>query len=351
MNSKLLSIIVPVYNGECYIEDTVKSILSSTHKNIQVLLINDGSLDESGDICNTMSLVDERVEVFHKTNGGIADARNYGLSLAKGDYIAFADQDDFVPPEMYAELIEKIEASGCDVVVSNFATFKDNPNSFEACDCIKTDINILGDELEGLRKWLLIGEVMDLPEITVSATVWNCIFSAEIIKKCDLKFKSYIRFDDDYIFLIEFLRNATSCALTKKSYYRWRVHNKSESHTKKYIENLYNKYYDMYQFKKAYMNSLTISSEEKKKIANYFADRVNSSCIMNESIKVTDFYTFKQKRREICGIIKNSKQLYGVGNISSIKYLFKKHGKKAGLIALLARFHCVSLAIVVSLYC
>ena len=89
-----LSIIIPVYNGEHYIENTVRSVLSSSWHDLELLLIDDGSTDSSLAICNRLAETDTRIKVYHKANGGIAEARNYGLIHANGNHIGFCDQDD-----------------------------------------------------------------------------------------------------------------------------------------------------------------------------------------------------------------------------------------------------------------
>lgn len=96
--SDLVSVVVPVYKGEAYIEKTVKTILSQEYKNIELLLINDGSPDESGSIIDRIAISDKRVKVFHKENGGVAEARNFGIERAKGELVAFCDQDDLWMP-------------------------------------------------------------------------------------------------------------------------------------------------------------------------------------------------------------------------------------------------------------
>lgn len=93
---KLVSIIIPVYNVEKYIDRCLNSVITQTYKNIEVILVDDGSTDKSGKICDKWSLKDSRIKSYHKENGGLADARNYGVAKANGDYIEFLDSDDFI---------------------------------------------------------------------------------------------------------------------------------------------------------------------------------------------------------------------------------------------------------------
>jgi glycosyltransferase involved in cell wall biosynthesis len=101
----LLSIIVPIYNVEFFLEKNIKSILSQTYENIELLLVDDGSTDNSLSICYSFSKIDKRIRVLHKTNGGLSDARNFGIKNSKGDYIGFVDGDDFIEPDMYEALL------------------------------------------------------------------------------------------------------------------------------------------------------------------------------------------------------------------------------------------------------
>ena len=116
MNQKI-SVIVPVYNTEKYLEKCVQSILNQTYKNLQIILVNDGSTDRSPEICDEFSEKDSRVTVVHKENGGLSSARNAGIDAATGDYLGFVDSDDFVSPDMYELLVENIGSS--DKEISN----------------------------------------------------------------------------------------------------------------------------------------------------------------------------------------------------------------------------------------
>ena len=116
----LLSVIVPVYNVEPYLEDCVRSILSQTYAPLEALLIDDGSTDGSGAMCDALAKEDARVRVFHKENGGQAAAKNLGIANARGAYLGFVDGDDHVAAEMYASLIAAMEANGANIAECAF---------------------------------------------------------------------------------------------------------------------------------------------------------------------------------------------------------------------------------------
>ena len=117
----LISFIVPIYNVERYLQKCVDSILAQSYSNIEVVLVDDGSTDESVAICDSYANRDKRVQVIHKENGGASSARNEGLSFAHGSYIAFIDSDDYVSPSMAEKLLDAISKTDSDLAMCNFA--------------------------------------------------------------------------------------------------------------------------------------------------------------------------------------------------------------------------------------
>ncbi len=127
----IISVIVPVYNVEEYIHRCIDSILAQTFKEFELILVDDGSPDQSGKICDEYALIDSRIKVIHKKNGGLSDARNAGLEVAQGEYIGFVDSDDFIESDMYEKLLE-----AC----------KENSSQIAMCG----RYNVLGEELHPL---------------------------------------------------------------------------------------------------------------------------------------------------------------------------------------------------------
>ena len=123
-NKNLISVIVPVYNVELLLDRCVSSITNQTFTNLEIILVDDGSTDGSGMICDLWSDKDTRVKVIHKKNGGLASARNAGLVLASGNYISFVDSDDWISPEMLRILYEKINLNNADIAVCNYYVAK-----------------------------------------------------------------------------------------------------------------------------------------------------------------------------------------------------------------------------------
>ena len=103
--SEIISVIVPIYNMEDRLERCIESIIRQTYPNLQIILVDDGSLDSSGKICDFFAKKDDRIVVVHQKNQGVAAARNTGLDCVKGQFIGFVDPDDYIDPQMYEELI------------------------------------------------------------------------------------------------------------------------------------------------------------------------------------------------------------------------------------------------------
>lgn len=145
---KLVSVIVPVYNVEKYIDKCVHSLISQDFPNLEIILVDDGSTDSSGKKCDEWKQKDHRISVIHKRNGGLSDARNAGLEIATGDYVGFVDSDDYIETDMYSLLVEAIEKYDADISCCRYSkVFSDGRvdrigdnhqiNVFEEIDCLK----------------------------------------------------------------------------------------------------------------------------------------------------------------------------------------------------------------------
>lgn len=119
----LISVIVPVYNVEPYLERCIESIVDQTYQNWQMILVDDGSMDQSGSICDRYAGKDDRIQVIHKTNGGLSDARNCGIEKADGQYIAFVDSDDFVQKDFLKVQYENLARAGADMAICSYQNY------------------------------------------------------------------------------------------------------------------------------------------------------------------------------------------------------------------------------------
>lgn len=168
-----ISIIVPIYNVEKYIEKTIKTILQQSYENIEVLLINDGSTDNSKLICEKFCSLDKRVKLINKKNGGLSSARNVGIKYAKGELIVFIDGDDYIENDMMEKLYNAIKVSNADIAICNFDFVDDHEAVIKNEYVVRNQI--LSPE-ECLHK--LIGD-----KYFYYVTAWNKMYKKDIFKK------------------------------------------------------------------------------------------------------------------------------------------------------------------------
>jgi glycosyltransferase involved in cell wall biosynthesis len=169
-----LSIIVPVYNVEQYLHKCIESILAQTFSDYELILVNDGSKDKSGEICDEYLKKDSRVKVIHKKNNGLASARNTGIIQARGTYVGFIDSDDWIEDDMYKNLYESCEKTNADISIIGVREVDEKGNSLNVY--IPNDIN--------------------LREILKKAYAWNKIFKKQLFFDHNLFFKEGKYYED-----------------------------------------------------------------------------------------------------------------------------------------------------------
>ena len=192
----LISIIVPVYNVELYITKCIDSIICQTHSNLDIILINDGSIDLSGEICDKYAQYDSRIRVVHKQNGGQSQARNVGLSMAKGDYIGFVDSDDYIEPNMYEKLLYYMKVNHSDIVECGVKNIYSDGVVYEESNQV-----FCYSGKEALEKHLKEPNSSKSPR----AAVWSKLFKTSIIK--DIQFPEG-KIHEDFYFTYRSLINA-----------------------------------------------------------------------------------------------------------------------------------------------
>lgn len=202
-----VSIIIPVYNSEKYLRMTIESLLNQTYKDFEIILVDDGSVDASGKLCDDLSLTDRRIVVIHKENGGVSSARNVGIENARGELISFVDHDDYVFSDYLMTMVNEIEEYD---LLQSFSLGGPR-NTIKTCkrfalDKTKTLKCIKGDN----------GDVV-FPEVDMNnmATIWNQLYKKEVIDKYQLRFRSIQ--SEDELFSYEYMMYANSI---KKIHYQ-----------------------------------------------------------------------------------------------------------------------------------
>lgn len=202
----LVSVIVPVYNVEKFIEKCVRSIMEQDYRAIEIILVNDGTKDSSGRICDDLALQDTRIQVIHKENTGVSSARNTGLAVARGEYIAFIDGDDYVSKEYISYLVDLVRKFDCEMAIS-----KNNFTSFDNKQ-VKDDVQ------KTVSAEQVIEEIYLGP---INVAVWNKLYRHDFLKKAGLRFNEQIWYGEGMLFNIECLQHTDRIALGyKKVYYQ-----------------------------------------------------------------------------------------------------------------------------------
>lgn len=204
MNQPLISVIVAIYNVEEYLPKCIESILNQTYKNIELILVIDGSPDNSLNICNQYAEKDGRIKVIEKENGGQATARNKALDIAMGDYIGFIDGDDWIEPEMYQTLYEVASNESADVVQCGW--YKVDPDGRKVCPYPNEYKKVLSSD-EALES------LIDFPEFPLNTSVCSKLFKSEVAQH--FRFSPVRAYEDDeYIFKTVSYANKIVCLNT-----------------------------------------------------------------------------------------------------------------------------------------
>ena len=214
----LISIVIPVYNVSKYLKKCVDSVVNQTYKNIEIILVDDGSIDDSGKKCEDLSKKDKRIRVFHKENGGLSDARNYGIDKAKGKYVCFVDSDDFVTQDMCEILYNDIMEFNADVA---FCTFIDCYGDIPIID--NKNIERYKITKKEAIKYVMIGDKVPLSAVAK-------LYKKSIFEKVKFeKGKTY----EDAIIMVELLDHCNYVSYNSSSVYYY-VHRKNSITTTKF---------------------------------------------------------------------------------------------------------------------
>lgn len=215
----LISIIVPIYNAAKSLHRCIDSILTQTYTDFELILVDDGSKDNSGMICDEYAKRDERVKVYHKENGGVSSARNLRLEGISGDFVAFIDSDDWIKPDFLEQM--NIASSGADMVICEMAYERDGK-------VIYSDNSLAGkDKIAYLKYQILYG----------FTSVCNCMFSRELVNTYNLRFEA-VRYSEDFIFSLKAICLATSIKYVDAPLYHYNRNNESSA-LHKYPDNMH----------------------------------------------------------------------------------------------------------------
>ncbi len=313
MNIKI-SVIVPIYKVERYLRQCIDSIINQTYSNLEIILVDDGSPDNCGIICDEYAKIDKRIKVIHKENGGLSSARNAGLDIATGEYIGFVDSDDYIDKTMYEELINSIKKYDSDISTGMFFNkyrfFRKNSKGFDKELVFKGKDKFINTKV-GYK--------------CIYFNVWSKLYKREIFD--NIRFPEGMCFEDSYI-IYEILDKAESISYVPKYLYYYRIRKNSiskkdccncldqiKSHNKNISFHKMKQYYDLVDYE-SYSKCLTILNNAYK--------------LGYKSINDDRYKSQKDELVNTLNELKNSKYLSSkqMSNINKISSNIDKYYKK-----------------------
>lgn len=267
----LISIIVAVYNTDKYLRKCLESIVNQTYQNIEILLIDDGSADTSGKICDEYAKKDSRIRVYHQNNKGVGAARQLGIEQAIGEYSIHVDSDDWIEKNMLEEMCTVVEKDNCDILITDF--FYDNGTIFQLCI----------DKPTALDSYSIIN---DICKGKVSSGVCNKLIRHNLYNKFLISFSKGINYGEDQLVLMQLLMNIKKVSYLNKSYYYYYCN--SESITKKVDK-------DFFQNK---ISPFIIELGNILKTESFKSTVINNNKLLLKNYLIdSDVFTFKELKR------------------------------------------------------
>lgn len=213
-----ISVIVPIFNMEEYLERCLNSLVNQTYKNLEIILVNDGSTDKSLEICEKFKKNDSRIKIVNKENGGLSDARNFGLREVSGEYISFIDSDDFIELDMFEYIIEEMNKRNCDIGICGiYIDYENGKNIIK-----KNDKMEILSSTEGIIKLNSFS--------SFDMAVWNKIYRKEVI---DNIYFPKGKNSEDYFVMVKYFHKAKKIIVLPEAKYHYFQRNNSISRGKK----------------------------------------------------------------------------------------------------------------------
>lgn len=229
MNDKLVTVVVPIYNVEKYLKKCVDTIINQTYQNLEIILVDDGSTDSSGKIADDYQVIDKRISVIHKENGGLSDARNAGMKIATGDYVCFIDSDDYVELDMIENAMKMITPQNLNVVIWGFYVDTEDDNG----NLTKRSEHVLNQNVVDIDK--NINEIeIDLNFLNHLGYAWNKLYNLNFLKKYNFEFEKGLSAIEDGEFNTRVFQKIDKFGIISKAFNHYIQRNRETLGNKKY---------------------------------------------------------------------------------------------------------------------
>ncbi|WP_340002301.1 glycosyltransferase [Oceanobacillus sp. FSL K6-0127] len=322
----MVSIIIPVYNAEKYLENCIESILNQSYKNLEIILVNDGSTDNSGEICDLYAKDNKKIKVIHQHNSGPSVARNKGILAAKGDLIQFVDSDDSLETDMTGTLVESLDKQS-QLVICGYNTIEQYNSQFVVLQKIPSIFGVYNKEnfLENFGRLFNDGQI---------SSPCNKLYKAQIILKNKLFFMEDMNIGEDLMFNLKYIKEIDSVSLVNKPLYNYLKYNNTFSLTGSYK----NKYFETQKFLFSVLKNFLIENNNYKgENSNYleltFTSRIIGS--LNNLLHNNNIYSPKSIKKEI-------KEIISQDSVRNNLPYFKKGNLQWKIIGVLIKYRLVN---------
>lgn len=276
IENPLISIVVPAYNVSNFLDRCIESLVKQTYSNLEIIIVDDGSRDSTGDLCDLWEKKDNRIKVIHKRNQGLGLARNTGLQSCKGKYISFVDSDDFVEKEMYERMVEVLEKENADTCYCSHNVYSNDEKKI-----VETLIAEKGTYTGKEILLDILGSEPEFPKDCVrQMSVWAALFSNSLIQDFNLQFLSERKYIcEDLTFDVQYLPKSEKVVVIENAFYNYCINENSLTH-KYYSDRLEREKY-LYKFMIEKLETIYMKKEYENRYNRLFLGRVRN-CILQE---------------------------------------------------------------------
>lgn len=308
-----VSIIIPVYNVEKYLKECIDSVIAQTYKELEIIVIDDGSTDASSQICDTYETIDSRIKVIHQCNGGLSVARNVGMSLATGDYIYFLDSDDYIDRTAVEKLCDLMEYNGADVVIFNAICFCEDHIAVKKDSYIRKGNYSSNNSMELALQEFMLDEYKPCVPLA--------FFNREFLKAHGMKFLEGIAGEDE-LFMYFIYMTACKMIYCESTFYHRRVRAGSIMTSNTKLKWKCESYYTIYQ---KMLEVYTYLDGFKAKVASEFIVRITKSFMLLSGSLLED----KEISNAYLNICDDIRKNHGFGDFSLI---IRTYNRKLGVL-------------------
>jgi glycosyltransferase EpsH len=314
----LVSVIIPVYNSDKYLEDCIESLINQTLNNIELIFINDGSIDNSKSIIEKYKEKDKRIVLKDKKNTGASDCRNIGLKIANGKYIGFVDSDDWVSQNMFEELYKEIEKNNSDMCIGGYSLFIENTvQKIES----KLDKNLYkkNELINKIAMQMIESNSLNEDE-KIPGFIWSNIYKKDVIQNNNISFYKELKIGEDTVFNLNFLKYSNSVSVCNNCgyFYRYNINSQTAAYNKDLKEIMYNFIEKVEKF----INSNELIDFVERRVDILLINTANY-LIINES-NIYPNIKVKERLDNIKKICSDNKIQQAIDNINLKNVKFKK---------------------------